>query len=95
MDTVKFFSKKQVDEVKNMGFGAILDMNINHISTRLAYWLARNFDEKFDKLNVGKHQIKITSDTVYEVFGIPKGPKQVEIIADKRKVKKQKKIEKI
>ncbi|MFS7967480.1 hypothetical protein Hanom_Chr09g00786241 [Helianthus anomalus] len=94
MDTVKFFSKTQVDGVKNMGFGAILDMNINHISTRLAYWLARNFDEMFDTLNVGRHQIKITSDTVYKVFGIPKGPKQVEIIVDKRKVKKVEKIEK-
>ncbi|KAJ0596414.1 hypothetical protein HanHA89_Chr04g0142501 [Helianthus annuus] len=93
MDTVRRFSKKQIDDVRDMGFGAILDININHISTRLAYWLARNFDEKFDKLNVGKHQIKITPDTVYEVFGIPKGPKKVEIIADKRKVKKQEKIE--
>ena len=95
MDTVRRFSKKQIDDVRDMGFGAILDININYISTRLAYWLARNFDEKFDKLNVGKHQIKITSDTVYEVFGIPKGPKQVEIIADKRKVKKQEKLKRV
>ncbi|XP_035842231.1 uncharacterized protein LOC118488912 [Helianthus annuus] len=94
MDTVRKFSKKQIDEVKNMGFGAILDMNINHISTRLAYWLATNFDEMFDTLNVGRHQINITSDTVYEVFEIPKGPKQVEIIVNKRKVKKVEKIEK-
>ncbi|KAJ0890220.1 hypothetical protein HanRHA438_Chr09g0421361 [Helianthus annuus] len=94
MDTVKKFSKEQVDEVKNMSFRAILDMNINHISTRLAYWLARNFEEMFDTLNVGKHQIKIISDTVFEVFGIPKGPKPVEIIVDKRKVKKVEKIEK-
>ncbi|KAJ0495472.1 hypothetical protein HanIR_Chr12g0609161 [Helianthus annuus] len=94
MDTVRRFSKKQIDDVRDMGFGAILDININHISTRLAYWLVRNFDEKFDKLNVGNHQIKITSNTVYEVFGLPKGPKKVEIIADKRKVKKQDKIEK-
>ncbi|KAM0031468.1 hypothetical protein Hdeb2414_s0017g00509191 [Helianthus debilis subsp. tardiflorus] len=77
-----------------MGFGAILDMNINHISTRLAYWLARNFDEMFDTLNVGRHQIKITSDTVYKVFGIRKGLKPAEIIVDKRKVKKVEKIEK-
>ncbi|MFS7927720.1 hypothetical protein Hanom_Chr04g00312401 [Helianthus anomalus] len=94
MDTVRRFSKKQIDDVRDMGFGAILDININHISTRLAYWLVRNFDEKLDKLNVGNHQIKITSNTVYEVFGLPKGPKKVEIIADKRKVKKQDKIEK-
>ncbi|KAJ0473287.1 hypothetical protein HanOQP8_Chr15g0574861 [Helianthus annuus] len=94
MDTVRRFSKKQIDDVRDMGFGAILDININHISTRLANWLVRNFDEKLDKLNVGHHQIKITSNTVYEVFGLPKGPKKVEIIADKRKVKKQDKIEK-
>ncbi|XP_035838920.1 uncharacterized protein LOC118486526 [Helianthus annuus] len=93
-DQTEATENTEVDEVRNMGFGAILDININHISTRLAYWLARNFDENFDTLNVGKLQIKITSDTVYEVFGIPKGPKQVEIIADKRKVKKQEKIDK-
>ncbi|MFS7927953.1 hypothetical protein Hanom_Chr04g00315201 [Helianthus anomalus] len=69
-------------------------MNINHISTRLGYWMVRNFDEMFDKLNIGKHQIKITSDTVYEVFGIPKLPKSVVIIVDKNKVKKVEKTEK-
>ncbi|MFS7920912.1 hypothetical protein Hanom_Chr03g00230441 [Helianthus anomalus] len=42
-----------------MGFGAILDMNINRISTRLGFWLVRNFDEEFDKLNISKHQIKL------------------------------------
>ncbi|MFS7937882.1 hypothetical protein Hanom_Chr05g00432991 [Helianthus anomalus] len=75
-----------------MGFGAVLDMNITHILTRLGYWRARNFGEMFDRINVGKHQIKITSDTIYEVFGMPKGPKPVVIIVDKRKVKKVEKI---
>ncbi|MFS7906990.1 hypothetical protein Hanom_Chr01g00065691 [Helianthus anomalus] len=77
-----------------MGFGAIFDMNITHISTRLGFWLVRNFDDEFDKLNISKHQNKITSDTIYEVFGIPKGPKPIVIVVYKRKVKKGEKTEK-
>ncbi|KAJ0554627.1 hypothetical protein HanHA89_Chr08g0310171 [Helianthus annuus] len=91
METVRNFSKEQVDDVKSMGFGSILDMNLNHILTRLGFWLVRNFDEEFNELNVGNHQIKITSDSVHEVFGIPKGPKQV-VMLIKEKLKKVEKV---
>ncbi|MFS7913451.1 hypothetical protein Hanom_Chr02g00141951 [Helianthus anomalus] len=94
METVRNFSKEQVAGVKSMGFGFILDMNLNHISTRLGFWLVRKFDEEFDELNIGNHQIKITSDSVYEVFGIPKGSKPVVTVVDKRRVKQVEKIEK-
>ncbi|MFS7936764.1 hypothetical protein Hanom_Chr05g00419581 [Helianthus anomalus] len=76
-----------------MGFGSILDMNLKHISTHLGFWLVRNFDEEFDELNIGNHRIKITSDSVYEVFGIPKESKLVVTVVDKRKVKKAEKTE--
>ncbi|MFS7936107.1 hypothetical protein Hanom_Chr05g00411551 [Helianthus anomalus] len=66
METVRNFSKSQVADVKSMGFGSILDMNLNRISTCLGFWLVRNFDEEFDELSIGNHQIKITSDSVYE-----------------------------
>ncbi|MFS7985790.1 hypothetical protein Hanom_Chr11g01002761 [Helianthus anomalus] len=94
METIRNFSKARVADVKSMGFGSVLDMNFNHISTRLGFWLVRNFDEEFDELNIGNHQIKITSDSVYEVFGIPKGSKPVVTIVDKRRVKKVEKFEK-
>ncbi|KAJ0796732.1 hypothetical protein HanPI659440_Chr04g0165701 [Helianthus annuus] len=69
-------------------------MKVNHISTHLGFWLMRNFDEQLDELNVGNNKIKITSDVVYEVFGIPKGTKPIVTIVDKQKVKKDEKIEK-
>ncbi|MFS7966694.1 hypothetical protein Hanom_Chr09g00776781 [Helianthus anomalus] len=73
METVRNFSKAQVADVKNMGFGSVLNMDLKIISTHLGFRIVRNFDEEFDELNIGSHRIKISSDSVYEVFGIPKG----------------------
>ncbi|MFS7890035.1 hypothetical protein Hanom_Chr00s000006g01614031 [Helianthus anomalus] len=40
MEIVRNLSKEQVADMKSMGFGSILDMNLNHISTRLRFrWL--------------------------------------------------------
>ncbi|MFS7987472.1 hypothetical protein Hanom_Chr11g01023091 [Helianthus anomalus] len=94
MEAIRNFSKAQVANVKSMGFGSVLDMDLNHISTHLGFWVVRNFDEEFNELNIGNHQIKITSDSVNEVFGIPKGSTPVVTVVDKRIVKKIEKFEK-
>ncbi|MFS7890030.1 hypothetical protein Hanom_Chr00s000006g01613981 [Helianthus anomalus] len=60
MEIVRNLSKEQVADVKSMGFGSILDMNLNNISTRLGFWLVRNFDVEFNELKIGNHQIRIT-----------------------------------
>ncbi|MFS7966648.1 hypothetical protein Hanom_Chr09g00776261 [Helianthus anomalus] len=77
-----------------MGFGSVLDMDLNHISKHFRFWLVRNFDLEFDDLKIGNHRIKICSDSVFKVFGIPKGSKSVVTVVDKRKVKKVEKLEK-
>ncbi|MFS8022972.1 hypothetical protein Hanom_Chr16g01445831 [Helianthus anomalus] len=79
----KFFRRTSC-RCESMGFGSVLHMEVNHISTHLGFWFVRNFDEQFDELNVGNHRIKITFDVVYEVFGIPKGSKPVVTIVDKK-----------
>ncbi|MFS7955388.1 hypothetical protein Hanom_Chr07g00642041 [Helianthus anomalus] len=89
METIRNFLEAQVADVKCMGFGYVIDMEVNHISTHLGFWFVRNFDEQFDELNVGNNRIKITSDLVYDVFGIPKGSKPVVTVVDKRKLKKR------
>ncbi|MFS8006479.1 hypothetical protein Hanom_Chr14g01249631 [Helianthus anomalus] len=81
METIRNFSEAQVADMKRMVFGSVLDRELNHISTHLGFWLVRNFDEQFDVLNIGNHRIKITSDLVYEVFGIPKGSKPIVTVA--------------
>ncbi|MFS7987474.1 hypothetical protein Hanom_Chr11g01023111 [Helianthus anomalus] len=47
METVRNFSKAQVANVKSMGFGPVLDTDLNRISTHLGFWLVRNFYEVF------------------------------------------------
>ncbi|XP_035836075.1 uncharacterized protein LOC110885937 [Helianthus annuus] len=73
MDTVKHFTEAQVADVKSIGFGEVLNIKLYHISTRLGYWLVRNYDEQYSTLNIGNHKIEITRDSVHDVFGIPKG----------------------
>ncbi|MFS8020105.1 hypothetical protein Hanom_Chr15g01411631 [Helianthus anomalus] len=62
-----------VADVKSIGFGDVLEIKLNHISTRLGYWHIRNYDEQYNTLNLGNHKIEITRDSVHDVFGIPKG----------------------
>ncbi|KAJ0770597.1 hypothetical protein HanPI659440_Chr07g0259451 [Helianthus annuus] len=60
-----------------MRFGPVLDIKVSYISTRLGFWLLRNYDEQYSTLNIRNHKIRITRDSVYDVFGIPKGPNPV------------------
>ncbi|MFS7917353.1 hypothetical protein Hanom_Chr03g00188031 [Helianthus anomalus] len=56
-----------------MGFDPLLNFNIIHVPARLAYWLARNYDDNAGVLNVGKNRVQITVDLVHKIFGIPNG----------------------
>ncbi|MFS8024928.1 hypothetical protein Hanom_Chr16g01469031 [Helianthus anomalus] len=64
-------------DVKSIGFGPVLDINVNYICTHLEYWLVRKYDKQESTLNIGNHRIRITRDSVHDVFGIPKGPNPV------------------
>ncbi|MFS7923975.1 hypothetical protein Hanom_Chr03g00267161 [Helianthus anomalus] len=56
-----------------MGFGALLNFNIHHVPTRLAFWLASNYDDAAGVLNFGATRLRITSTLVNTIFGIPNG----------------------
>ncbi|MFS7936615.1 hypothetical protein Hanom_Chr05g00417681 [Helianthus anomalus] len=62
MEGRRKFTPRQVADVKIMGFGSVLDMEINHISTHLGYRLLVNYNEVLNVLNVGNHTIQITTD---------------------------------
>ncbi|MFS7953991.1 hypothetical protein Hanom_Chr07g00625091 [Helianthus anomalus] len=68
-----------------MGFGPDLCIKVSYISTHLGCWLLRNYDEQYSTLNIGNHKIRITRDSVYDVFSIPKGPN---LVLEKNKPRK-------
>ncbi|MFS8025458.1 hypothetical protein Hanom_Chr16g01475141 [Helianthus anomalus] len=77
LETIRKFTQAQIADVKSIGFGPVLDINVNYICTHLRYWLVRNYGEQDSTLNIGNHRIRIRRDSVHDVFGIPKGPNPV------------------
>ncbi|MFS7918393.1 hypothetical protein Hanom_Chr03g00200491 [Helianthus anomalus] len=65
--------KPQKKKVIEMGFGTLLNFNIRHVPTRLAYWLASNYDDNAGVLNFGETRLRITANLVNTIFGIPNG----------------------
>ncbi|MFS7930020.1 hypothetical protein Hanom_Chr04g00339261 [Helianthus anomalus] len=82
----------QITDVKSMGFGLVLDIKVSYITIHLGFWLLRNYDEQYTTLKIRNHRIRITRDSVYDVFGIPKGPNPV---LEKNKPRKGPRVEKI
>ncbi|KAJ0604133.1 hypothetical protein HanHA300_Chr02g0046211 [Helianthus annuus] len=70
---VNSLNKVQKNKVIEMGFGALLNFNIHHVPTRLAYWLASNYDDAAGVLNFGATRLRINSKLVNTIFGIPNG----------------------
>ncbi|XP_035830944.1 uncharacterized protein LOC118480282 [Helianthus annuus] len=70
---VNSLNKVQKNKVIEMGFGALLNFNIHHVPTRLAFWLASNYDDAAGVLNFGATRLRITSTLVNTIFGIPNG----------------------
>ncbi|KAJ0770599.1 hypothetical protein HanPI659440_Chr07g0259471 [Helianthus annuus] len=71
-DTIRQFTEARIADVKSMGFGPVFDIKVSYRSTHLGFWLLQNYDEQHSTLNIGNHKIRITRDSVYDVFGIPK-----------------------
>ncbi|KAL4574180.1 hypothetical protein LXL04_021006 [Taraxacum kok-saghyz] len=73
LEAIKFMSADQRDAVAEMGFGAFLDMKMEQCPAKLGHFLVENLDDKNLVLRTGKRDIKLTTDVVHEVFGIPNG----------------------
>ncbi|KAK9053285.1 hypothetical protein SSX86_029918 [Deinandra increscens subsp. villosa] len=71
-------SDGQKKDVKEMGFGNLLNLSIHSIPTAFGYFLLKNYDSETDILNDGENKIKISSELIKEVFQIPNGGKEVE-----------------
>ncbi|CAI9271995.1 unnamed protein product [Lactuca saligna] len=68
---VKRMSYSQKEMVRQMGFGAFLDINLDSIPSRLAYYLVDKFKAKTSTIKTKKGEILITKKTLKGMFGLP------------------------
>ncbi|CAI9299895.1 unnamed protein product [Lactuca saligna] len=68
---VKGMSCSQKEMVRQMGFGAFLDIKLDSIPSRLAYYLVDKFRAKHSTIKTKKGEILITKKTVEKMFGLP------------------------
>ncbi|GKD08515.1 hypothetical protein Tco_1188200 [Tanacetum coccineum] len=67
----------QIGTLKDMGFGSFIGYKINRVPTALARWLLLNYDPRTSVLQARDVKIKITSQTVHDIFGLPIGGKEI------------------
>ncbi|GJZ18761.1 hypothetical protein Tco_0555351 [Tanacetum coccineum] len=67
----------QIESLKDMGFGSFVGIKINRFPTTLARWLFLNYDPRTSVLQVEDVKIKLTSQTVHDIFGLPMGGKEI------------------
>lgn len=79
-DALKDLSMEKKEAVRQMGFGSILELQIETIPAKVAFWVVQHFCSKTCtiKLNRGK-EIKITEELVHKVTGFPRGNKEIVI----------------
>lgn len=68
-------SEQQREWVKTTGFGNLLDFEIGKIPHRLAYHVFELFDASSQSLRLPGGSILITNQDVYDVLGLPVGPR--------------------
>ncbi|PWA60022.1 ulp1 protease family, C-terminal catalytic domain-containing protein [Artemisia annua] len=62
-----------VNVLKKMGFASLLDLKINIIPSRLGQHVVQSFDESTMSMKHWRGDIKITKESVKEIFGFPCG----------------------
>ncbi|GJY45642.1 hypothetical protein Tco_0434705 [Tanacetum coccineum] len=67
----------QIESLKDMGFGSFVGYKINRFPTALARWIFLNYDPRTSVLQARDVKIKITSQTVHDIFGLPIGGKEI------------------
>ncbi|CAH9105280.1 unnamed protein product [Cuscuta epithymum] len=78
MNAISKLSHKQREQVREVGFGALLDLGIRELPSKLGYWIVDNFDPISCSLKLGKgRKIHITEEDVELVLGFPRGDKAV------------------
>ena len=76
---IKDLTTDQEEAIKSLGFGSLLDFELNVMPRRLGHWLLERFDGKSGNLTVFGETITITPELVHRTFGFPMGPFAVDV----------------
>nr|KAJ0216431.1 hypothetical protein LSAT_V11C300139820 [Lactuca sativa] len=66
-------SKKQKECIRSMGFRSLLKMKITDISLKLGFYILQKLDYERILIDVEGVELKITTQSVHDMLGIPKG----------------------
>ncbi|GKB44115.1 hypothetical protein Tco_0889057 [Tanacetum coccineum] len=69
--------KMYINENKKIQTRSFVGYKINRFPTALALWLLLNYDPTTSVLQAGDVKIKITSQTVHDIFGLPMRGKEI------------------
>ena len=75
-NVMKLLTDEQKKSLKDMGFKSFLGYKVGRVPTSLARWLLLNYNPITSVLHAGNVNIKITSKTVHDIFGLPFGGKK-------------------
>lgn len=80
---VSSLSNVQKKDVREIGFGSLLDLKATHLPLQLAYWLVVHFDAGNCSLSLPNEQpLVITEEDVHDVLGLPVGGEVLQFDAD-------------
>ncbi|KAK1412697.1 hypothetical protein QVD17_34154 [Tagetes erecta] len=68
---VTLIKKKQREAVTSMGFGKLLSFKVDGIPAKLGHYVVDMFDEDKMEIRVPNGTIKVDSEAVHRLFGIP------------------------
>ncbi|VFQ62716.1 unnamed protein product [Cuscuta campestris] len=78
IELLKNLSEEQKEDVREMGFGRLLQLDISHLPLQLGYWLVENFDTRNVSLKLpSKKEIHINETSIHSTIGFPMGGESV------------------
>ncbi|XP_023763802.1 uncharacterized protein LOC111912310 [Lactuca sativa] len=73
LSIILWLSKKQKECVRSMCFGSLLKMKITDIPLKLRFYILQKFDYERMEIDVKGKELKVTTQSVHDMLGIPKG----------------------
>lgn len=76
--TIRNLTPEQRVVVRKLGLGSLLELKINRLPSRLAFWLVERFDSNTGVLKVFDKEISITPELIRKTLDLPMGYLNVE-----------------
>ncbi|GJW57768.1 ulp1 protease family, C-terminal catalytic domain-containing protein [Tanacetum coccineum] len=76
--TIRNLTPEQRVVVRKLGLGSLLELKINRLPSRLAFWLVERFDSNTGVLKVFDKEISITPELIRKTLDLPMGYLDVE-----------------